>query len=98
MRGPGVVDDDVEVSEVSQRGIEQGLHVAAAGHVAVGELGAAAGGADARHHRDARVARDVVDDDSAAFAGESLCDALAEARSRSGDDGHFSFQTTHDVH
>ncbi len=71
---------------MAQRGIEQSLDVVALRHVAMGELRASARGTDCGGHPLAGITIQVVDEDRAAFGGEALRDALAEARRGSGDD------------
>jgi hypothetical protein len=85
-RVAGVVDQDVEPAEGADRPLDEALHVAVDGHVRLVEFGRAAGGDDLVGDARAAGPVDVVDDEVRALLGETLGDALAEARSGAGDD------------
>jgi hypothetical protein len=86
VRRAGVVDDDVEVAEPVERAADERGHVAVAAHIAGAEERATAGGADVPRHARPGHGVDLVDDDRRALLREALRDALAKARTRTGDD------------
>ena len=92
----GVVDQDVELAEGLDGGVDDGLRVGGLGDVSVDGDGLAAGLGDGVDDGvGAGLAGGVVDDDGGARGGEGLGDGGSDALGGAGNDGDFSCKFAH---
>ncbi len=87
--GTGVVDDDVQPTELLQCAAQQRAHAFIVGHVDLDKVRIAAAFGNLIDHSLTAHGVHVRNDDLGALAGKRLGDALAKTRTGAGDDRDF---------
>jgi hypothetical protein len=88
----GVGDTDIDLPEVGDRRIDEGLHGVGAGHIGVGRYRLTASIDERLGDVGGRVGGDVGDGDTRAACDEGFGDALSDASTGAGDDRGFALE------
>ncbi|MCY1459790.1 hypothetical protein D9M71_772940 [compost metagenome] len=91
----GVVDDDVDATEVVDSGLDEAVGEIDSGHAAHAGNGFTAGSADFRNHFFSRSGVEVVDHDFGAVGSQLQGDLTANATAGAGYQGDFAFELFH---